>query len=41
MSLRHTPSVQFEYDTKADKVEALDEIFAEIARERKPDASDS
>lgn len=41
MNLRYTPSVQFEYDTKADKVEALDEIFAEIARERKSDASDS
>ncbi len=41
MNLRYTPSVQFEYDTKADKVEALDEIFAEIACERKSDASDS
>lgn len=41
MNLRYTPSVQFEYDTKADKVEALDEIFAEIALERKSDANDS
>lgn len=41
LNLRYTPSVRFEYDKKADKVEELDQIFAEIARERKPDANDS
>lgn len=41
MNLRYTPSVQFEYDTKAEKVEALDKIFAEIAHERKSDAGDT
>ena len=41
LNLRHTPTLQFEYDKKADKVEALDQIFDEIARERKTDESDS
>ncbi len=41
LNLRHTPSVLFEYDTKADKVAELDQIFAEIARERKTDGSNS
>ncbi|RUM44522.1 MAG: 30S ribosome-binding factor RbfA [Desulfocapsa sp.] len=41
LNLRYTPSIRFEYDLKADKVEELDQIFAEIALERKADESDS
>lgn len=41
LNLRYTPSIRFEYDLKADKVEELDQLFAEIARERKGDANDS
>ncbi len=41
LNLRYTPTVLFEYDLKADKVEALDQIFDEIAQERKTDERDS
>jgi ribosome-binding factor A len=41
LNLRYTPTMRFEYDLKADKVEALDQIFDEIARERKTDERDS
>jgi len=41
LNLRYTPSIRFEYDLKADKVQELDQIFAEIALERKADESDS
>jgi len=41
LNLRFTPTVIFEYDTKADKVAELDQIFAEIALERRSDAKDS
>lgn len=41
LNLRFTPSIRFEYDSKADKVEELDQIFADIARERKVDENNS
>ncbi len=41
LNLRYTPALMFEYDTKADKVEELDQLFAEIASERRGDDSDS
>jgi len=41
LNLRYTPALRFEYDTKADKVEELDQIFAEIASERSKDDGDS
>lgn len=41
LNLRYTPSILFEYDSKADKVEELDQIFAEIALERKTDGHNS
>ena len=41
LNLRYTPSIRFEYDLKADKVEELDQIFADIARERKVDDNNS
>lgn len=41
LNLRYTPSIRFEYDLKADKVEELDQLFAEIALERKADEHDS
>ncbi len=41
LNLRYTPALLFEYDTKADKVEELDQIFAEIALERRGDGRDS
>ncbi len=41
LNLRFTPSIIFEYDTKADKVAELDQIFADIANERRADGDDS
>ena len=41
LNLRYTPALIFEYDTKADKVEELDQLFAEIASERSRDDGDS
>jgi len=41
LNLRYTPTLRFEYDTKADKVAELDQIFAEIASERRGDDQDS
>ena len=41
LNLRYTPALRFEYDTKADKVEELDQLFAEIASERRGDDGDS
>ncbi len=41
LNLRYTPSICFEYDLKADKVEELEQIFAEIALERKVDENNS
>jgi ribosome-binding factor A len=41
LNLRYTPALRFEYDTKADKVEELEQLFAEIASERSGDDRDS
>ncbi|MCF8057086.1 MAG: 30S ribosome-binding factor RbfA [Desulfocapsa sp.] len=41
LNLRYTPTLRFEYDTKADKVEELEQLFAEIASERSGDEPDS
>lgn len=41
LNLRYTPSICFDYDLKADKVEELEQIFAEIALERKVDENNS
>ena len=41
LNLRYTPALRFEYDTKADKVEELEQLFAEIASERSGDGRDS
>ncbi|MEN8200023.1 MAG: 30S ribosome-binding factor RbfA [Thermodesulfobacteriota bacterium] len=41
LNLRYTPSVIFEYDTKADKVEELEQLFSEIASERRNNEPDS
>ena len=41
LNLRYTPALIFEYDTKADKVEELDQLFAEIASERSGNDRDS
>lgn len=41
LNLRYTPALRFEYDTKADKVEELEQLFAEIASERSGDDQDS
>lgn len=41
LNLRHTPALRFEYDKKADKVEELEQLFAEIASERNRDDHDS
>lgn len=35
LNLRFTPALQFSYDNMADKVAELDDIFQEIAHERK------
>ncbi|MEN8190889.1 MAG: 30S ribosome-binding factor RbfA [Thermodesulfobacteriota bacterium] len=41
LNLRYTPSLTFEYDSKADKVEELEQLFSEIASERRRDDQDS
>ncbi len=41
LNLRYTPAIRFEYDVKADKVEELDQLFAEIASERRGSENDS
>lgn len=41
LNLRFTPALQFFYDNVADKVAELDEIFKEIADERKTSQDDS
>lgn len=41
LNLRFTPALQFHYDDVADKVAELDEIFKEIADERKSSQEDS
>lgn len=41
LNLRFTPALQFFYDNVADKVAELDEIFKEIADERKASQDDS
>lgn len=41
LNLRFTPALQFHYDDVADKVAELDEIFKEIADERKSTQEDS
>lgn len=41
LNLRYTPSILFEYDAKADKVEELEQLFSEIASERRGDEHDS
>ncbi len=41
LNLRFTPALQFHYDDVADKVAELDEIFKEIADERKSSPEDS
>lgn len=41
LNLRFTPALQFQYDNVADKVAELDEIFKEIADERKSSQEDS
>ncbi len=37
MNLRHTPDLVFFYDHQNEQVERLDEIFAELNREKKAD----
>jgi ribosome-binding factor A len=41
LNLRFTPALQFRYDTIADKVAELDDIFQEIANERGAKKDDS
>ncbi|BHH82631.1 30S ribosome-binding factor RbfA [Desulforhopalus sp. 52FAK] len=41
LNLRFTPAIQFHYDNVAEKVAELDEIFKEIADERKSSTEDS
>lgn len=41
LNLRFTPALQFRYDTVADKVAELDDIFQEIADEKKASERDS
>lgn len=35
INMRYTPALEFHYDSKADKVRELEEIFMEIANEQK------
>lgn len=37
LNLRYTPALQFQYDKTAEKVQELEELFREIAEERKND----
>jgi ribosome-binding factor A len=39
LNLRYTPALQFRYDETAKKVEEIEQIFQEIAQERKDDDS--
>lgn len=39
LNLRYTPALQFRYDETAKKVEEMEKIFQEIARERKENGS--
>ena len=41
LNLRFTPALMFRYDNVMEKVAELDEIFQEIANERKSDKDDS
>lgn len=41
LNLRFTPALQFRYDNVADKVAELDEIFLEIAKERRSGGNDT
>lgn len=41
LNLRFTPALEFRYDSVADKVAELDDIFQEIANERKSQERDS
>lgn len=41
LNLRFTPALQFHYDDAADKIAELDNIFKEIADERKSSENDS
>jgi ribosome-binding factor A len=41
LNLRFTPALQFRYDNVVEKVAELDQIFQEIANERKSPEDDS
>ena len=41
LNMRHTPSLQFQYDETAEKVAQMDSIFREIENERRANGEDS
>ncbi|MGL1931406.1 MAG: 30S ribosome-binding factor RbfA [Desulfotalea sp.] len=41
LNMRHTPKLQFFYDKKAEKIEALEGIFQELAQERNSQKNDT
>ncbi len=41
LNMRYTPALQFRYDTVVEKVEHIESIFREIAKERKESDEDS
>jgi ribosome-binding factor A len=40
LNMRYTPTLEFHYDDKADKVAEMERLFQEIAKERRPDDQD-